>query len=164
MADQGIRNSLSANKKFLRSFPGVVRLMQLATGAAVWIAIATSNFNNTVRFALFVFVFFWLVTLLFYFITLLEKQDLVPLIGGERWLLTNLIYDVLTTAFHIAATAVIIVAIENQSYCNVAKYQGPCYYKIYVVASTFACLCCLCYFSTTIWFSWKKCKGNKSVI
>lgn len=164
MAAQGTRSSLSANKEFLKSFPGVVRLLQLATGAAVWIAVATSNFNNTVRFALFVFAFFWLVTLLLYFITLLDKQDLVPLLGGERWLLTNLVYDAVTTAFHIAATAVIIVAIDHQSYCNLARYTGPCYYKTYAVSSAFACLCCLCYFFTTIWFAYKQCKGNKSVI
>ncbi|KAM5140786.1 MARVEL domain-containing protein 1 [Mantella aurantiaca] len=164
MSDQASRSSVSANKEFLRSFPGVVRLLQLATGAAVWIAIASSNFNNTVRFALFVFVFFWLVSLLFYFITLLDKQDLVPLLGGERWLLTNLIYDVLATAFHIAATGIIIAAIENHSYCNVPNYRGSCYYNTYMVASVFACLCCLFYFSTTIWFSCMKCKGNKSVI
>ncbi|XP_072280245.1 MARVEL domain-containing protein 1 [Pyxicephalus adspersus] len=164
MAGQATRSSLSANKEFLRSFPGIVRLLQLATGAAVWIAIATSNFNNTVRFALFVFVFFWLVTLIFYSVTVLDKQDLVPLLGGERWLLTNLIYDALSTAFHIAAMAIIIVAIENQSFCNIARYKGSCYYNTYVVSSVFACLCCLFYFLTTIWFSYKKFKGNKSII
>ncbi|CAI9542908.1 unnamed protein product [Staurois parvus] len=164
MSAQATRSSLSANKEFLRSFPGVVRLLQLATGAAVWISIASSNFNNTVRFALFVFVFFWLVTLLFYFITLLDKQDLVPLLGGERWLLTNLIYDALATALHIAATAIVIVTIDNHSYCDIPNYRGACYYKTYVVASVFACLCCLFYVSTTVWFSVKKCKGNKSVI
>ncbi|XP_040217195.1 MARVEL domain-containing protein 1 [Rana temporaria] len=164
MSAQATRSSLSPNKVFLRSFPGVLRLLQLATGAAVWIAIATSNFNNTVRFALFVFVFFWLVTLLLYFVTLLDKQEMVPLIGGDRWLLTNLVYDALAAALHVAATAIIVVTIESNSYCNIPNYKSACYYKTYVVASVFACLCCLFYVSTTVCFSVKKCKGNKSVI
>ncbi|KAM9327296.1 MARVEL domain-containing protein 1 [Gastrophryne carolinensis] len=164
MSAQVTRSSLSANKDFLKSFPGVVRLLQLGTGAAVWITIASSSFTNTVRFALFVAVFFWLVTLLLYFITLLNKQEMVPVLGGDRWLLTNLIYDVVSTVFHIAATVVLIITIDSYSFCNTPGYKGSCNFKTYVVASFFACLCTLFYLFTTICFSYKKCQGNKSVI
>ncbi|XP_068114916.1 MARVEL domain-containing protein 1 [Hyperolius riggenbachi] len=164
MSSQATRSSVSANREFLKSFPGVTRLLQLAAGAAVWIAIASGNFNNTVRFALFVAVFFWLVTLFLYFITLLDKQELVPLVGGDRWLLTNLIYDAVSTVFHIAAAVILIITVESYAYCNVPNYQGSCYFKTYVASSLFACLCCLFYLLTTIFFSCKKCQGNKDIL
>ncbi|XP_075072032.1 MARVEL domain-containing protein 1 [Mixophyes fleayi] len=158
------RSSLSANKDFLRSFPGVVRILQLVSGAALWITIASNYYSGAVHFALFVAVFFWLVTLLFYFLTLLDKQDLVPVFGGERWLLTNLIYDAVATASHVAAAIVMIQKTDSYSYCNIESYKLPCLFKTYMVASVFACLCCLFYLLTTLCFLFKKCKGNTSVI
>ncbi|XP_077114423.1 MARVEL domain-containing protein 1 [Ranitomeya variabilis] len=164
MSAQATRSSLSANKTFLKSFPGVLRVLQLVMGAALWITIASSSYSGGIHFALFVAVFFWLLTLLLYFLTLLDKQDLVPLLGGQRWLLTNLVYDVLATVLHVAATIVMASYTEKNSYCTLDEYQHRCPYYTYLTASIFASLCSLLYLLTTVCFCYKKCKGEQSVI
>ncbi|XP_075699172.1 MARVEL domain-containing protein 1 [Rhinoderma darwinii] len=164
MSDQATRSSLSANKTFLKSFPGVLRVLQLASGAALWITIASSYYSGAVHFALFVAVFFWLVTLLLYFLTLLDKQDLVPFLGGEPWLLTNLLYDALATLSHIAATIVMAIYTDQRSYCTLGGYVHSCPYNTYLAASIFASLCSLLYLLTTVYFCCKKCKGEQSVV
>ncbi|XP_063819841.1 MARVEL domain-containing protein 1 [Pseudophryne corroboree] len=164
MSAQVTRSSLSANKDFLRSFPGVLRVLQLVSGAALWITIASNTYSGAVHFALFVAVFFWLLTLILYFLTLLDKQELVPVLGGDRWLLTNLVYDALAAALHIAATVIMGIRTEELSFCNLDTYRLPCLFKTYMVASIFAALCCLFYLLTAVCFSYKRCKGKSSVI
>lgn len=164
MSAQATRSSLSANKTFLGSFPGVLRVLQLAVGTALWITIASNPYSGGVHFVLFVAVFFWLLTLLVYFLTLLDKQDLVPFLGGDRWLLTNLVYDALATALHIAATGVMANYTDQNSYCTLGGYQHRCPYNTYLAASIFASLCSLLYLLTTVFFFYKKCKGGQSVI
>ncbi|XP_056386847.1 MARVEL domain-containing protein 1 [Hyla sarda] len=161
---QATRSSLSANKTFLRSFPGVLRLLQLAMGAALWITIASNNYSGAVHFVLFVAVFFWLLTLILYFLTLLDKQELVPLLGGQHWLLTNLIYDALATVLHIAATIVMATYTDQNSFCTLEGYQFSCPYNTYLAASIFASLCSFLYLLTTVCFIWKKCQGGQSII
>ncbi|XP_069835007.1 MARVEL domain-containing protein 1 [Dendropsophus ebraccatus] len=164
MSAQATRSSLSANKTFLRSFPGVLRLLQLTIGAALWITIASNYYSGAVHFVLFVAVFFWLLTLLFFFLTLLDKQDLVPLLGGEHWLLTNLIYDALATVLHLAATIVMATYTDRYSYCTLEGYQHRCPYNTYLAASVFSSLGSLLYLLTTVFFIYKKCTGGQSII
>ncbi|KAM3913491.1 MARVEL domain-containing protein 1 [Leptodactylus fuscus] len=164
MSAQAARSSLSANKTFLKSFPGVLRVLQVAMGAALWITIASTSYSGGVHFVLFVAVFFWLLTLLLYVLTLLDKQDLVPLLGGERWLLTNLVYDALATVLHVAATIVMANYTDQSSYCTLQGYRHRCPYYTYLTASIFASLCSLLYLLTTACFCYRKCKGEQSII
>ncbi|XP_040291458.1 MARVEL domain-containing protein 1 [Bufo bufo] len=157
-------SSLSANQTFLRSFPGVLRVLQLVVGAALWITIASSFYSGGIHFVLFVAVFFWLLTLLLYFGTLLDKQDLVPILGGQRWLLTNLVYDALATVLHVAATVVMAISTDESSYCTFHGYQHRCPYNTYLTASILAGVCSLLYMLTTLYFCYRKSKGGQSVI
>ncbi|XP_075468482.1 MARVEL domain-containing protein 1 [Ascaphus truei] len=161
---QATRSSVSANKAFLRSFPGLLRVAQLLSGAALWITIAANKYEGSIHFALFVAVFFWLLTLVIYFITLLDKQELVPIMGGEQWVLTNAIYDAVAASLHIAAAGIMGMKTDAYSYCNLRSYSLPCLYNAYMAASIFACLCSLLYLISAIYFSYKKCKGNRSVM
>ncbi|KAM8924828.1 MARVEL domain-containing protein 1 [Pelodytes ibericus] len=156
------RGTLSANKEFLKSVPGWLRVLQLVSGAGFWITIASNNYGGPIHFALFVAVFFWLLTLVIYFLTLLDRQELLPLLGGDQWHFTNAIYDALSTVMHITAAGIMISKTQQNSFCNLEAYVLPCLYKAYLVASVFACLCCPLYFSTCIYYFCKKCTGNRS--
>ncbi|KAG8435441.1 hypothetical protein GDO86_013394 [Hymenochirus boettgeri] len=157
-------SSLSVNRDYLKSLPGVVRILQLISGAGFWITIASNQYGGSIHFALFVVVFFWLLTLVIYFLTLLDKQELVPIIGGESWVLANVIYDAMATALHLAAVGIMIDKTNSYSYCNVATYTLYCLYNAYMAATIFACLCSLFYLISAIYFSYKKCKGSQTVI
>ncbi|XP_071985480.1 MARVEL domain-containing protein 1 [Engystomops pustulosus] len=163
MATQATRSSLSANKSFLKSSPGLLRVLQLLSGAALWITIASTSYSGGIHFVLFVAVFFWLLTLLLYFTTLLDRQELVPVLG-QHWLLTNLIYDALATVLHIAATIVMSSYTEQSTFCTMGGYKHRCPYNIYLTASVFAGLCSLLYLLTTAYFCFKKCRGGLSLI
>ncbi|XP_069467660.1 MARVEL domain-containing protein 1 [Ambystoma mexicanum] len=161
---QAPRGSLQVKKAFLKSFLGVLRLVQLLCGAALWITIASKKYEGAIHFALFVAVFFWLLTLALYLLTLLDKQDLVPLLGGDRWLPTNAVHDVLSTCLHAAAAGIMIHKTMKYEFCNVDAYQHYCFYRIYLVASIFACLCCLLFLVSAIVCFCKKCSGNQSIV
>lgn len=161
---QQVRSPLSANRDFVKSCPGVLRVLQILFGAAFWITIASSKYEGSSHFAVFVAVFFWLMTLALYFLTLLDKQDLVPILGGKNWLLTNMIQDVVATALYGAAIGIMIHKTKQNSFCNVEKYRLPCYYKVYLVASVFGSLCAVVYLISAIYFVCRKCRGGQTVI
>uniref|UniRef100_A0A8C5Q7S7 MARVEL domain containing 1 n=1 Tax=Leptobrachium leishanense TaxID=445787 RepID=A0A8C5Q7S7_9ANUR len=161
---QTTRGSVSANKDFLKSLPGVVMVLQLVSGAGFWITIASNSYGGSIHFALFVAVLFWLLTLGIYFITLLDKQDLVPVVGGDHWVLTNAIYGALATILHIAAAGIMISKTKQNEFCNLETYALSCLFKAYMVAAIFACLCCPLYLITCIYFSCKKLKRSTSVL
>ncbi|VFV46181.1 marvel domain-containing [Lynx pardinus] len=94
---RAVRGAVRLQRAFLRGPLGVLRLLQLLAGAAFWITIATSRYQGPVHFALFVSVLFWLLTLGLYFLTLLGKHELVPVLGS-RWLVVNVAHDLLAAA------------------------------------------------------------------
>lgn len=150
--------------KFLKSFPGIVRILQIAFGAGLWVTIAANKYEGSIHFVLFVAVLFWLLTLALFFLTLLDKQDLVPLLGGERWLSTNLAHDVAAAALYVPAIVIMSQKTKSNSYCNLPLYSKPCLYKVYVTAAVFACLCCLAYLLSVIYGAYRKCRGEHTVI
>ncbi|XP_028983342.1 MARVEL domain-containing protein 1 [Betta splendens] len=150
--------------KFLRSVLGVLRVLQIAFGAGLWVTIAANKYEGSIHFVLFVAVLFWLLTLALFFLTLLDKQDLVPLLGGERWLSTNLAHDVAAAALYLPAIGVMIYKTDGYSYCNLAQYKQFCLYKVYLTAAVFACLCGLAYVLSIIYGGCRKCRGERSVI
>lgn len=150
--------------KFLKSFLGIIRILQIVFGAGLWVTIAANKYEGSIHFVLFVAVLFWLLTLDLFFLTLLGKQDLVPLLGGERWLCTNLVHDVAAAALYLAAIGVMIYKTDSYSYCNLDMYKLQCMYKIYLTAAVFACLCCLAYLLSVIYGACRKCRGEQTVI
>ncbi|CAB1456590.1 unnamed protein product [Pleuronectes platessa] len=150
--------------KFLRSFLGISRILQIVFGAGLWVTIAANKYEGSIHFVLFVAVLFWLLTLGLFFITLLDKQDLVPLLGGERWLCTNLAHDVAAAALYLPAIGVMIYKTDRTSYCNMDVYKHFCLYKVYLTAAVFACLCCVSYLLSLVYGARRRCSGEQTVI
>ncbi|XP_028280003.1 MARVEL domain-containing protein 1 [Parambassis ranga] len=150
--------------KFLKSFLGIIRVLQIVFGAGLWVTIAANKYEGPVHFVLFVAVLFWLLTLALFFLTLLEKQDLVPLLGGQRWLCTNLAHDVAAAALYVPAIGIMAFKTRRNEYCNLDRYTQPCLYKVYLTAAVFACLCCLAYLLSVIYGACRKCRGEQTVI
>ncbi|CAG6017167.1 MARVEL domain-containing protein 1 isoform 1-T1 [Menidia menidia] len=165
MPPQASQSQVKSNiLRFLRSFLGIVRILQIVLGAGLWVTIAANKYEGSIHFVLFVAVLFWLLTLTLFFLTLLDRQDLVPLLGGERWLCTNLAHDVAAAALYLPAIGVMIYKTERNSYCNLDLYKHPCLYKVYLTAAVFACLGCLAYLLAVVYGACRKCRGEQTVI
>ncbi|XP_036403884.1 MARVEL domain-containing protein 1-like [Megalops cyprinoides] len=150
-------------KSFLRSAAGILRVLQITVGAGLWVAIAASKYEGLTHFVLFVAVLFWLLTLALFFLTLLGKQDLVPMVGGDRWLLSNAVHDLTATALYLPAFGVMVYKAERNSYCNLEQYRHSCLYKAYLTAAIFACLGAVAYLASAIHGSCRKCRGESTV-
>ncbi|KAI1887025.1 hypothetical protein AGOR_G00201790 [Albula goreensis] len=150
--------------EFLKSVFGILRILQIVLGAGLWVTIAANKYEGPIHFVLFVAVLFWLLTLALFFLTLLDKQDLVPLVGGERWLLSNLVHDLAATALYIPAIGIMIHRTEKNSFCNLELYKHYCPYKVYLVASVFACLSATAYLISAVYGSCRKCRGQQTVV
>ncbi|XP_028651473.1 MARVEL domain-containing protein 1 [Erpetoichthys calabaricus] len=155
---------LSANKDFAKSFVGILRILQIALGAGLWITIATNKYDGSIHFVLFVAVVFWLLTLAIYIITLLDKQNLVFFLGGDRWLLSNAVHDLLATVLYSVSLGIMIYKTEKMNYCTLQRYKHSCLYKVYLIASVFAGLSAVAYLITAVYNTYRKCKGNNTVI
>lgn len=149
---------------FFKSFFGIVRILQILLGAGLWVTVATSKYEGSVHFVLFVAVFFWLLTVALFFLTLLNKQDLVPILGGERWLLTNMIHDFAATLLYLSAIGIMIYKTSKNSYCNLPQYKHTCLYTVYLTGSVFACLTASVYLLSAIYGSCRKCRGEQTVV
>lgn len=149
--------------KFLGSFLGITRILQIVFGAGLWLTIAANKYEGPIHFVLFVAVLFWLLTLALFFLTLLDKQELVPLLGGPRWPCANLTHDVAAALLYLPAIGVMIHRTERNSFCNLDQYAHSCLYKVYLTASVFACLCCASYLLSIIYGGCRKCRGERTV-
>ncbi|XP_018948948.1 MARVEL domain-containing protein 1 [Cyprinus carpio] len=150
--------------EFLKSFIGIVRVLQILLGAGLWVTIAANKYEGSIHYVLFVAVLFWLLTLAIFILTLLDKQDLVPVLGGERWLLSNVIHDVAATLLYLSTIGIMIYKTQKNSYCNLDVYKHHCLYKVYLTASVFACLTAGVYLLSAIYGSCRKCRGERTVI
>ncbi|XP_061645035.1 MARVEL domain-containing protein 1 [Phyllopteryx taeniolatus] len=150
--------------KFLRSFPGVTRLLQIVFGAGLWVTIAANKYEGSIHFVLFVAVLFWLLCLGLFFVALLDKQDAVPVLGGPRWLCANLAHDVAAAALYLPAVGVMVYKTDRNSYCNLEQYKHFCLYKVYLTAAVFACLCCLAFLLSVVYGACRKSRGEQTLI
>ena len=148
---------------FLKSFLGIIRILQIIFGAGLWVTIAANKYEGSIHFVLFVAVLFWLLTLALFFVTLLNKQDLVPILGGDHWLLSNLLHDVAAAVLYLPAIGVMIYKTDKNSYCNLTEYKFACLYKVYFTAAVFACLGAVVYLLSAIFNGCRKCRGEKTV-
>ncbi|XP_067909233.1 MARVEL domain-containing protein 1 [Heterodontus francisci] len=165
MAPQSAKaSSLTIQKQFLKSLLGVLRMLQILLGAVVWIIIAVSKYDGALHYVVFVAVFFWLTTLALFFLTLLSKSDLVPIVGGDRWVLTNALHDWLAVLLYLVAAYLMGSKTNDKSYCNLPTYSYRCPYKIYLSAAVFVSLCTLLYLISAVYCTCKKCRDEQSVI
>ncbi|XP_060698474.1 MARVEL domain-containing protein 1 [Hemiscyllium ocellatum] len=165
MAPQSAKaSSMSVQWKFLTSFLGVLRMSQITLGTVVWMIITISRYEGALHYVVFVAVFFWLTTLALFFLTLLSKSDLVPLLGGERWTLSNALHDWLAAILYLVADCLISKKTQDKKFCDLPTYTLPCSYKSYLSATIFACLCTLLYIISAIYCTYKKCRGDQPVI
>lgn len=154
----------SLRTEFLRSALGALRILQLMLGTVVWVTIAVSKYEGALHYVVFVAVFFWLSTLALFFLTLLGKSDLVPVLGGERWTLTNAVHDGLATLLYLVACYLIGSKTREKSFCDLPAYSYHCPYKVYLTATVFVCLCTLLYLISAVYCCCKKCRGDQAVI
>ncbi|XP_034989458.1 MARVEL domain-containing protein 1 [Zootoca vivipara] len=132
------RETLSLNRPFLRSLLGVLRIGQLLTGAVCWVTLAAHKYEGATYFAVFAAVLLWLLTLALFGLSLLGRWSLVPVLG-TRWLMTNLMHDLLLGVILSAAAAGILSQkAQSFSYCNLPGYILSCSYKAYLTAAVFA--------------------------
>ncbi|TRY84089.1 hypothetical protein DNTS_008934 [Danionella cerebrum] len=150
--------------EFLKSFIGIVRVLQILLGAGLWVTIAANKYEGSIHFVLFVAVLFWLLTLAIFMLTFLDKQDLVPIVGGERWLLTNVIHDISATLLYPSAIGIMIYKTQKVAYCSLEGYKHKCLYKVYLTASVFAGLTAAVYLLSAIYCSCRKCRGEQTVV
>ncbi|XP_062375606.1 MARVEL domain-containing protein 1 [Sardina pilchardus] len=144
----------------LRSVCGVLRLLQLLLGAGVWVTIAANRYEGSVHFALLVAVLFWLLTMASLAITALDRQSLVPLIGGERWPLSNLILDAAASVLYGPAVGIMAYKTQKNAFCNLEQYKHACHYKAYLTATVFAGLTALAYLLSALYRAVTKCRGH----
>ncbi|XP_072095113.1 MARVEL domain-containing protein 1 [Mobula birostris] len=157
-------SKVSVRREFLRSVLGVLRILQLVLGTVVWVTIAVSKYDGTLHYVVFVAVLFWLTTLALFFLTLLGKSELVPLLGGDRWPLTNAVHDGLAAVLYLVASCLIGNKTREKSFCDLPGYSYHCPYKVYLSATIFVCLCTFLYFISAIYCACRKCRGEQLVV
>nr|XP_008104729.1 PREDICTED: MARVEL domain-containing protein 1 [Anolis carolinensis] len=109
------RESLSCNWDFLQSLLGVLRIIQLLSGAICWMILAAHKYEGATYFAVFAAVLVWLLTLVIFGLSLLGRWSLVPVLG-TRWLLTNIVHDLLL--------GVILFTAAAGLYCLARRFRG----------------------------------------
>ncbi|KAG7246622.1 hypothetical protein CRUP_029509 [Coryphaenoides rupestris] len=148
---------------FLRSAVGVLRVLQIVSGAGLWVTIAANRYEGWVHFVLLVAVLFWLLTLALTSVTLLGKQDLVPVLGGDRWLLSNLLHDAVAAGLYLPAVGVLVYKTGRNSYCNLDQYQHLCLYRVYLTAAVFSVLGALLYLLSAGTLGCRRARGDPTL-
>ncbi|XP_061492275.1 MARVEL domain-containing protein 1 [Rhineura floridana] len=158
------RESLSLNRPFLRSLLGGLRIAQLLSGAACWVTLAARKYEGASYFAVFAAVLVWLLTLALFGLSLLGRWSLVPVLG-TRWLMTNLMHDLLLGVILSAAAAGIMShKAQNLSYCNLPGYSRPCSYSAYLTAAIFAGITAFLYLISGLYCLVRHFRGHQDII
>ncbi|KAI4813156.1 hypothetical protein KUCAC02_024504 [Chaenocephalus aceratus] len=126
--------------------------------------IAANKYEGSIHFVLFVAVLFWLLTLALFFLTLLDKQDLVPLLGGERWLCTNLAHDRGRRRALPAAIGVMIYKTDRNSLLQPELYQHLLSVQGLPDRRRVRLPVLLAYLVSVIYGACRKCRGEQTVI
>ncbi|XP_048844232.1 MARVEL domain-containing protein 1-like [Brienomyrus brachyistius] len=150
-------------REFLKSFMGIARVLQVLMGAGLWATMAANKYDGPVHFALLVAVLFWLLTVALFLLTLLGKQDAVPVAGGEHWLLSNVVHDAAAVALYLPAIGVLAYKTAKSAYCNLEHYGPPCPYRAYLSATALSGLTACAYFTSTVYASCRKCRGEQTL-
>ncbi|XP_078245533.1 MARVEL domain-containing protein 1 [Pogona vitticeps] len=158
------RESLSLNKAFLRSLLGGLRIAQLLSGAVCWVTIAAHKYEGATYFAVFAAVLVWLLTLILFGLSVLGRWALVPVLG-TRWLLTNIVHDLLLgMVFFAAAAGIMGHKAQRVSYCNLRGYSQPCSYSAYLTAAIFAGISAFLYLLSGLYCLVRRSSGHHNIM
>lgn len=158
------RGSLSLHRAFLRSPLGLLRLGQLALGAAFWVTVAAHKYEGAAHFALFAAVLVWLLTMALFGLSLLGRWELVPWLGS-RWLLTNLVHDLaLGVGLYAAATGIMGHKAKQRSFCNLPGYSQHCLYSAYLSASICGGIAACLYLFSGLYCLLRRCQDQRDII
>ncbi|XP_048362278.1 MARVEL domain-containing protein 1 [Sphaerodactylus townsendi] len=158
------REPLSLNWPFLRSLLGVLRISQLVAGAVCWITLAAHKYEGATYFAVFAAVLVWLLTLAIFGLSLLGRWALVPGLG-KRWLITNIVHDLLFgVILFSAASGIMVHKAQDASYCNLSAYQFPCNYSAYLSAAVFAGISAIFYLLSGLYCLVRRSRGHHDII
>ncbi|KYO25218.1 MARVEL domain-containing protein 1 isoform X2 [Alligator mississippiensis] len=158
------RAGLSLHRPFVCSPLGPLRLGQLVLGAAFWVTVAAHKYEGAAHFALFAAVLVWLLTLALLGLSLLGRWALVPVLGA-RWLLTNLLHDlVLGTGLYAAAAGIMGHKAKRYSYCNVPGYSQPCLHRAYLSAAVCGGIAAGLYLLSGLWCLARRCRGHRDIV
>ncbi|XP_062988566.1 MARVEL domain-containing protein 1 [Elgaria multicarinata webbii] len=157
------RDSLSLNRPFLRSPLGILRLIQLVLGAGCWVTLASHRYEGATYFAVFAAVLVWLLTLALFGLSLLGRWALVPVLGA-RWLMTNLVHDLLVgVILFTAAGGIMGQKAHKLRYCNVPGYTRPCSYSGYLTAAVFAACSAFLYLLSGLYCLGRRFRGHHDI-
>ncbi|CAO2610440.1 Pllp [Lemmus lemmus] len=151
---QGVGASVSALRPdlgFVRSALGVLALLQLVLGLLVWALIADTPYHlyPAYGWVMFVAVFLWLMTVVFFIIYLFQlhmKLYMVP------WPLVLMVFFVAATVLYITAFITCAAAVDLTS------LKGSRPYNQRSAASFFACLVMIAY-GVSAFFSFQAWRG-----
>ncbi|XP_012512880.1 PREDICTED: plasmolipin [Propithecus coquereli] len=154
---QGAGASVSAMRLdlgFVRSRLGALMLLQLVLGLLVWALIASTPYHlyPAYSWVMFVGVFLWLVTIIFFVLYLFQlhmKLYMVP------WPLVLMIFNAGATVLYITAFITCSAAVDPTS------LKGTQAYNQRAAASFFACLVMIAYAVSTF-FSFQAWRGVRS--
>lgn len=144
-------SALRPDLGFVRSSFGVLMLLQLVLGLLVWALIADTPYHlyPAYGWVMFVAVFLWLVTIIFfvnYLFQLHMKLYMVP------WPLVFMIFNVTATVLYVTAFITCSAAVNQTS------LKGSRQYNQHSAASFFACLVMIAYGVSTF-FSFQAWRG-----
>lgn len=152
------------NWSFLRSPLGVLRIAQLVLGAVCWVTLAAHKYEGATYFAVFAAVLVWLLTLALFGLSLLGRWSLVPVLG-TRWLLTNIMHDLLLGVILFASAGGIMGhKAQGVSYCNLRGYSQPCSYSAYLSAAVFAVITAIFYLLSGFYCLVRRFRGHHDII
>ncbi|XP_053161227.1 MARVEL domain-containing protein 1 [Hemicordylus capensis] len=157
------RESLSLNWPFLQSLLGVVRIAQLLLGGVCWVILAARKYEGATYFAIFAAVLVWLLTLALFGLSLLGRWALVPVLG-TRWLITNIVHDLLLgVTLFTAAACIMGHKAQSVSYCNLRGYSLPCNYGFYLAAAIFAGITAFLYLLSGLYCLARRSRGHRDI-
>ncbi|KAM9122201.1 plasmolipin [Pangshura tecta] len=142
--------SLALDRGFLRSFLGLLMVVELVLGLLVWALIASTYYQPIPAYGwvMFVAVFFWLVTVILFVMYLLQLQMKLSMIP----------WSIVLVIFNAAATLLYVTAFITCSAAVQSRIQLPGDYNKRAAASFFACIVMIAYGASTF-FSFQAWKG-----
>ncbi|KAM7147068.1 plasmolipin [Macrochelys suwanniensis] len=133
--------SLAPDLGFLRSFLGLLMVVELVFGLLVWALVASTFYQPIPAYGwvMFVAIFFWLVTVILFVMYLLQLQMKLYMIP----------WPVVLVIFNAAATVLYVTAFITCSAAVQSLIRLPGDYNKRAAASFFACIVMIAYGAST---------------
>ncbi|XP_035662383.1 plasmolipin-like [Branchiostoma floridae] len=148
------RVGVSLNIDYIKSIPGILKVVELLFGLIVWACVASYVYAGGQHWVMFVAVTSWLFTLLLFIFCLLSLRDTMPVVSGFNWNLIEMVYAaVVTFCYFIAAC---VQAGTTGVGGNTFMARG--HYSTYAAAAAFAFLVTIAY-GVDLFFAFQSWRG-----